>query len=315
MEVTESAEFHDRVEDIRRFNRLYTARIGALQKSHLGTGWSLTEARILHELWRQAAITARTLCNGLGLDQGYVSRILAGFEKKGLISRRTSNADGRVQSIALSKAGAEVYARLDAKAHAAVAALLKGKTENELRALAAAAGTFEHILGGQPQSGAAVVIRAPKPGDLGWVIHRHGVLICSEFGWDVRFEAKIAEILGGFGQHPGREQGWIAEREGEILGSVFVMPEGGQTARLRVLYVEPKARGLGLGRQLVDLAIAFARGTGYNKLVLWTHDFQKSARRIYEAAGFALTSSQRANNFGVDVVSETWELPLTRRST
>jgi len=312
-ELIESTEFHDRVEAIRRFNRLYTASIGVLQKSHLGSGWSLTEARILYELWQRPAVTARVLCGELGLDQGYVSRILARFEKQGLIARRRSGVDGRVQAIALTKTGAKVYAGLDAKAHGAVAAMLKDRPEEDQRTLAAAAQTIERVLKAAPASQTAVVIRAPRPGDLGWVIHRHGVLICQEFGWDMRFEAKVAEIIGGFGRHPGREQGWIAERDGEIVGSVFVMPDDDQTARLRLLYVEPKVRGLGLGRQLADIAIAFARGAGYGKLVLWTHDFQKSARRIYAAAGFTLISKEKASSFGVEVVSETWELTL--RST
>ena len=307
-------DFDGLVEAIRRFNRLYTARIGVLQKSHLGSGYALTDARILFELSQRPAMTATELCDGLGLDQGYVSRILARFEKQGLIARRARAADARVQAIALTKAGQKAYAVLDAKAHEAIAALLEGKPEPEQRALAGAARTFERILGDSARPAAPVIIRPPKPGDLGWVVHRHGVLIAAEFGWDMGFEAKIAEILGGFGRQPGREQGWIAERDGEILGSVFVMLDDEETARLRVLYVEPQARGLGLGRQLVDLCIAFARQAGYRKLVLWTHEFQKSARRIYQAAGFALVSSETHHSFGVEVVSETWELELTPRS-
>ena len=310
-----TANFDGRVEAIRRFNRLYTARIGVLQKSHLGSGYALAEARILFELSQRPAMTATELCDGLGLDQGYVSRILARFEKRGLIARRARAADARVQAIALTGAGQKTYAALDARAHAAIAGLLRDKPEPEQRELADAARTFERILGDGARPEAPVVIRPPKPGDLGWVVHRHGILICKEFGWDMGFEAKIAEILGGFGKHPGREQGWIAERDGQIMGSVFVMPDDGKTARLRVLYVEPKARGLGLGRQLVDLCVSFARAAGYEKLVLWTHEFQKSARRIYQAAGFALVSSDSAHHFGADVVSETWELGLTPRST
>jgi GNAT superfamily N-acetyltransferase len=155
-----------------------------------------------------------------------------------------------------------------------------------------------------------VVFRPPEPGDLGWIVHRHGTAIAKEFGWDIRFEAKIAEIVGQYGQNPGREQCWVAERDGEILGSVFVMPEDEETARLRVLYVESFARGLGLGKQLVDLCVSFAREAGYRRLVLWTHSFQKSARKIYEAAGFRLASEEPTHSFGVEVISETWELDL-----
>jgi GNAT superfamily N-acetyltransferase len=155
-----------------------------------------------------------------------------------------------------------------------------------------------------------VIFRPTRPGDLGWIVHRHGTVIAKEFGWDIRFEAKIAEIVGQYGQNPGREQCWIAERDGEILGSVFVMPEDEVTARLRVLYVESSARGLGLGRKLVDLCIAFAREAGYRKMVLWTHSNQKSARKIYQAAGFRLASEEATRSFGVEAVSETWELDL-----
>jgi len=305
-----NSEFHATVEAIRRFNRLYTRRIGVLQRDHLGSGWSLTEARILFELSQRSGMTASELCEDLGLDQGYVSRILSAFEKKGLIARRVSPEDGRAQVIALTAAGRKTYAALDRKAHAAIAALIQDTPEEGRRALAAAALTFERVLEARPGSGNPIVIRDPVPGDLGWVIHRHGVLICREFGWDIGFEAKVAEILGAFGSHPGRERGWIAERDGEILGSIFVMPDDEETARLRVLYVEPKARGTGLGRRLVDLCIAFAREAGYRRMVLWTHDFQKPARRIYQAAGFKLVASQPHRNFGVDVVSETWEMAL-----
>jgi GNAT superfamily N-acetyltransferase len=155
-----------------------------------------------------------------------------------------------------------------------------------------------------------VDIRPPKPGDIGWIIHRHGTVITAEFGWGAGFETCIAEILGQFGHHPGREAGFVAERDGEILGSVFVMPESEDVARLRVLYVEAAARGLGLGRRLVDLAIGFARDAGYRKLKLWTHEFQKPARTIYQAAGFRLANAEKTCSFGVDVVSETWELDL-----
>jgi GNAT superfamily N-acetyltransferase len=157
---------------------------------------------------------------------------------------------------------------------------------------------------------AAIVIRFPAPGDLGWIVHRHGTVIAAEFGWDSGFEACIAEILGQFGCHPGREAGFVAARDGEILGSIFVMPESEDVARLRVLYVEAAARGLGLGKQLVAQAVGFARGAGYKKAVLWTHEFQKPARKLYAAAGFRLATSEKTTSFGVPVVSETWELPL-----
>ena len=156
----------------------------------------------------------------------------------------------------------------------------------------------------------AIVIRSPAPGDLGWIVHRHGTVIAAEFGWNSGFEACIAEILGQFGRHPGREAGFVAERDGEILGSIFVLPETEDVARLRVLYVEAAARGLGLGKRLVEIGVVFARNAGYRKMRLWTHEFQKPARKIYQAAGFLLAESEKTNSFGVPVVSETWELAL-----
>jgi GNAT superfamily N-acetyltransferase len=156
-----------------------------------------------------------------------------------------------------------------------------------------------------------VVIRQPRPGDIGWIIHRHGAVIAKEFGWDMRFETTIAAILGAFGQNPGREEGWVAEQSGSILGSVFLMREDEATARLRVLYVEPAARGLGLGKRLVALAVAFARQAGYGKILLWTHEFQQPARKIYQGAGFRLVRQEKTASFGVAVISETWELCLT----
>jgi DNA-binding MarR family transcriptional regulator/GNAT superfamily N-acetyltransferase len=297
-----------RIDTIRRFNRLYTGKLGLLSKTHLGTAYSLIEARILYELAQVPFATARDLCGKLGLDQGYASRILAGFEKKGLISRRASKEDGRVQHIALTAAGRKTYALLDRRQRAAIAELLAGKSEDQQRRITAAAESLTVLLDGAPEG--PVVIRAPRPGDLGWIIHRHGTAIAAEFGWNAGFETCIAEILGQFGHHPGREAGFVAERDGAILGSVFVVPENGDVARLRVLYVEAAARGLGLGRRLVDLAIGFAREAGYRKLRLWTHEFQKPARKIYQAAGFRLAKAEKTQSFGTDVVSETWEMNL-----
>jgi len=314
VDAPESPAFQARVEALRRFNRLYTRRIGLLQSNHLDSGFSLTEARLLYELSQRVTITASTLCESLSLDQGYVSRILKRFQKQGLIQRRASPADGRVQSIGLTAKGKKLYAGLDAKAHASVAALLRGKPEGEQRLLAEAAGTLERLLGAGVPEAAPLLIRPPQPGDLGWIVHRHGAAIAKEFGWDTRFEAVIAEILGQYGRHPGREQGWVAERGGTILGSVFLMPEDESTARLRVLYVEPAARGLGLGKKLVDLCIAFARQAGYARIVLWTHEFQKAARNIYQGAGFRLVEQAESNSFGVPAVSETWELDLKPQS-
>jgi DNA-binding MarR family transcriptional regulator/RimJ/RimL family protein N-acetyltransferase len=306
--------FHRRVEAIRRFNRLYTSRIGLLQEGHLDSGHSLTEARILYELGQRPDMTAKELCGVLGLDQGYVSRILARFQKQELIGKRVSREDGRAQHIALTRSGQKSYATLDLRAHTAIAALLEGKPESAQRDIAEAAQTLERLLGEAPQKAAPLVIRPPQPGDLGWIVHRHGVMIAREYGWDMSFEALVAEIVGAFGASPDptRERCWIAERGGEILGSVFLAKDDDQTARLRLLYVEPAARGQGLGRRLVDLCVAFARDAGYRKLVLWTHEFQVTARNIYRAAGLRLVDREARHSFGKDVVSETWELNLAK---
>lgn len=306
-------DLSERVHTIRRFNRFYTQRIGLLQSRHLGTEFSLTEARILFELGQQPALTAKQLCDALGLDQGYVSRILSRFEKDGLISRQASKDDGRVQHIALTKAGRKVQTMLDTKASQAIAALLENKSENEQRELASAAQAFTHILGDEAQaSGHPVIIRQPEPGDLGWIVYRHGVLYASEYGWDASFEGLTAEIVAAFAKNTdkARERCWVAECDGHILGAVFLVRDDDETARLRLLYVEPEARGQGVGRKLVELCINFARGAGYRRIVLWTHDVLVAARQIYRAYGFELIENDAHRAFGKDVVSEVWKLEL-----
>ncbi|HEY0283064.1 MAG TPA: bifunctional helix-turn-helix transcriptional regulator/GNAT family N-acetyltransferase [Rhizomicrobium sp.] len=307
-------EFHEHIETIRRFNRLYTRRIGLLQKAHLGSPFSLTEARVLFELAHRASLTARDLCDLLALDQGYVSRILARFQKRGLISKRASAEDARAQCIALTASGRKSYAALDLRTRTAIAELLEGKPEAVQRDIAEAARTLERLLGEAPQKPAPLVIRPPKPGDLGWIVHRHGVLYAREYGWDASFEALVAEIVADFGKKAdaARERCWVAERDGEILGAVFLVKDDDQTARLRLLYVEPAARGQGLGRQLVELCVAFARDAGYWKIVLWTHDVLTAARKIYQKAGFRLVNRDAHRAFGKNVVSENWALDLAQ---
>jgi DNA-binding MarR family transcriptional regulator/GNAT superfamily N-acetyltransferase len=303
-------EFSERVEAIRRFNRLYTRRIGLLGEGHLDSPYSLTEARILYELAHKPAITARALCDALGLDQGYVSRILARFAKQGLVEKHLSPDDGRAQNLVLTKAGKKAFAALDMRAHAEIAALLRTKPETAQRRMVQSTRTLEGILD-EPQR-SSIFIRSPKAGDLGWIVYRHGVLYADEYGWGARFEALVAQIVADFGKNadPLRERCWVAERDGDIVGAVFLARDDDRTARLRLLYVEPEARGEGLGRRLVDLCIGFARDNGYRKLVLWTHDVLLSARKIYQAAGFRLIDSDSHRAFGKDVVSENWELDL-----
>lgn len=303
-------EFHDRVEAIRRFNRLYTRQIGLLGEGHLGSSYSLTEARILYELGQRPAITARELCGLLTLDQGYASRLLARFAKKGLITRRASAQDARAQEIALTKAGRKVFETLNQRSHATIAELLASKSEGAQHEIAEAARTLERHLGEQTQPPPPIVIRGPRPGDLGWIVHRQAILYSRDYGW--RIEGVIAEIVAAFekANDPVHERCWIAERDGEILGAVFVAKDDEATARLRLLYVEAEARGHGLGHQLVRLCVEFAREAGYRKMKLWTHTVLETARRIYRSQGFRLVETFTHGDFGKDVSSEHWELDL-----
>jgi DNA-binding MarR family transcriptional regulator/GNAT superfamily N-acetyltransferase len=301
-------EFHDRVEALRRFNRLYTRRIGLLGEGHLDSPYSLTEARLLFELGQQPSLTARALCDLLSLDQGYASRILARFAKKGLIVRRASPQDGRAQEIALSTTGRKVFETLNLRSHSAIAGLLAAKSEAAQHEIAEAARTLERHLGDRAEG--AIIIRGPRPGDLGWIVHRQAILYGREYGW--RIEGIIAEIVAAFekSHDPVHERCWIAERDGEILGAVFLAKDDEITGRLRLLYVEESARGQGLGRRLVELCVGFAREAGYRKVKLWTHTVLASARKIYQAEGFRLVRTFTHAEFGKEVSSEDWELDL-----
>ncbi|HEX7127706.1 MAG TPA: GNAT family N-acetyltransferase [Thermodesulfobacteriota bacterium] len=301
-----------RIDAVRRFNRFYTQTIGALHEGHLRSPFSLTQARVLYELAHRHEPTAAALAADLGLDAGYLSRILRGFERKGLIVRRPSQTDGRQSLISLTARGREAFAPLDAGAREEVGALLRRLTEAEQGRVVEAMQTIEGLLGPEPASRAPYVLRPHRPGDMGWVVQRHGALYAQEYGWDETFEALVAEIVAKFVRHsdPKRERCWIAEKDGENVGSVFVVQQSKTVAKLRLLLVEPKARGLGLGSRLVDECVRFARQVGYRKLTLWTNDVLHAARRIYERAGFRLVHRERHHSFGHDLVGETWDLAL-----
>jgi len=298
---------------VRRFNRFYTRRIDALARHHLATPFSLAESRVLYELAQRETAVARDLATELGLDQGYLSRVLARFEERGLIGRVRCDDDGRQSRIALTQAGRETFAELDRAAAEAVAAMLEPlAAADRVRAVAAMA-RLEALLGPPvPAAAAPFLIRPPRPGDLGFVVYRQAVLYTEEYGWDGRFEALVAEIAADFIRKakPPREQCWIAEREGEVVGSVMLVDAGEGTAKLRLLYVEPAARGLGIGRSLVAECITQARRCGYRRMVLWTNDVLVAARRIYEAAGFRLTGESRHSDFGPELVGQTFALDL-----
>jgi DNA-binding MarR family transcriptional regulator/GNAT superfamily N-acetyltransferase len=306
-------ELEDRVASVRRFSRFYTRRIGVLHEGLLGSPLSLAEGRVIWELAQRETATAAELAGELGLDAGYLSRILGGFERRGLIDRRPSQRDGRQSDVALTKDGRALYATIDRRSREEVAALLGQLDDADQARLVAGLETAEKLLGrGQKSSGPAYILRPHQPGDIGWMIHRHGVLYAEEYGLDMRFEALVARIAAEFIDNfdPARERCWIAERAGAVVGSVLLVKEGDEVAKLRLLYVEPWARGLGIGSRLVAECIRFARNRGYRKISLWTNDILVSARRIYQAAGFRLIGEEPHHSFGRDLVGQTWELPL-----
>lgn len=297
---------------VRRFNRFYTRQIGALGEGHLDTPFSLTEARVVYELAQRETATATELGQELGLDAGYLSRILRGFQERGLIDRRPSESDARQTRLSLTEAGRAAFAQLDAAARRDVGTMLDSLPGVEQDRLVRAMGTVERVLGAAPEPAEPYLLRPPRAGDLGWVVQAHGELYDREFGWDVRFEGLIADVIGGYVRNfdPARERCWIAERDGENVGSVFVMRGSDEVAKLRLLIVDPGARGLGIGARLVDECIRFSRDAGYRTLSLWTNSVLLSARRIYEARGFRLVHTEVHNSFGPDLTAETWELDL-----
>lgn len=304
------------VEAVRRFNRFFTRRIGVLREGLLHTTYSLTEARILLEVAHREASTATDLSRELGLDPGYLSRILSGLEQRGLIEKLPSESDGRKRIIALTPAGGEVFSLLEARSREEVGEMLGDLSQGGRRRLLDAMKTIEGVLGEDSAKGfkfsEPFFLRQHEPGDMGWVVHRHGVLYAGEYGWDERFEALVARIAADFidGYDPTKERCWIAEMNGERVGCVFVVKAGDTVAKLRLLLVEPQARGLGLGAQLVDECICFARSRGYEKLTLWTNSMLDAARHIYKQKGFELVEKEEHHSFGKDLVGQNWELTL-----
>jgi DNA-binding MarR family transcriptional regulator/predicted GNAT family acetyltransferase len=300
----------DRIAAVRRFSRHYTRVIGALQEGLLQSVFSLTEARVLYELAHQPGVTATALGRELGVDAGYLSRILAGFADHGLLERRADAADRRQSTLRLTAAGEAAFAPLNARSHAEVAALLAALPEPVQRELVTAMSRIETLLDGVAP--ASWRLRGPQAGDIGWVVERHGALYAAEYGFDARFEALVAQVAGAFlGQNnPARERCWIAERDGARLGSVFLVQADDELAKLRLLLVEPPARGRGIGKQLVAECISFARASGYKRITLWTNDVLVAARAIYQKAGFRLVASKAHSMFGPSIVGEDWELAL-----
>jgi DNA-binding MarR family transcriptional regulator/N-acetylglutamate synthase-like GNAT family acetyltransferase len=297
---------------VRRFNRFYTRHIGVLREGHLDSPFSLTEVRVLYEMAHRDGLTAAELARELGLDTGYLSRVLRGFEQRGLIERSRSATDARQSMLRLSEEGRAAFAGLDSRADAEIAALVDRVAQDDRRKLTDAMRTIERVLAPSTEGSRSFVIRTHQPGDIGWVVYRHGVLYAREYGWDERFEALVAQIVAEFVQSfdPRRERCWIAERDGERVGSVFLAKKTDTIAKLRLLLVEPKARGLGIGQRLVDECIRFARQAKYERITLWTNSVLHSARKIYEAAGFRLMSEEQHAMFGEPLTGQTWELEL-----
>ena len=300
------------VEAVRAFNRFYTRELGLLGDQHLGSALSLTETRVLFELAHERQVSPKDLAHVLALDRGYVTRLVQTLEKKGLVSRASSRNDARRVILTLTPAGRKTIARLERATRNRVARVLDTLDTGRQLRLIDAMRSIERLLMHQEPCPRPVVIREPHPGDIGQVIHRQAVLYAREYGWDWTYEGLVAKICGAFvGEFdPANEHCWIADRDGEVVGSVFLVRKSARVAQLRLLYVDPSARGMGLGRTLVDLCIAFARERGYRTMALWTNDVLVAARRIYEAVGFTLSAEERHRSFGKELVGQNWRLVL-----
>jgi DNA-binding MarR family transcriptional regulator/GNAT superfamily N-acetyltransferase len=308
-----ASETETRIATVRRFNRFYTRQIGLLEEGLLDSEFSLTQGRIIYEMAQRAQITAAALCKDLGLDAGYLSRILAGFQKAGLIERTKSPDDARQTLLSLTRKGRKVFEPLNARSSEQVATMMGKLAPARQADLVQAMRTIESLLSSESERPASYVLRQHRPGDMGWVVQRHGELYWQEYRYDERFEALVAAIVAEFIQKfdSGRDRCWIAERDGEKIGSVFLVKKSSSAAKLRLLLVEPSARGLGIGKRLVAECARFAREAGYGKIMLWTQSELTAARRIYETAGFELVGKEKHQSWSrKDLVAETWELKL-----
>lgn len=301
------------IQAVRRFNRFYTRQIGVLHEGLLKSPFSLAAVRVLYEIAHRRQPTATELCKQLGLDPGYLSRILRRLERRGLVRKSDSHADGRQSLLSLTARGRDTFATLDERQNEEVATTLRALSAGARTRMVGAMQVIETLLSPQPESRTPYILRSHQPGDMGWVVHRHGVLYAREYGYDEHFEALVAEIAAKFIQHfdAKRESCWIAERDGEIVGSVFLVKQSKTVAKLRLLLVEPSARGLGIGNRLVEECLRFAGQVGYKKIVLWTQSELPAARHIYRKAGFRLVQQKKHRSWGrEDLISEIWELTL-----
>ncbi len=302
------------ISTIRDFNRLYTRQLGLLNQGFLGSRLTLTEARVLYELATRSGVTASEIAGDLQLDVAYLSRILAKFRQRGWLSRKISEADGRRQHLQLTAAGRAAFRPLDDEAKGQIANIIAPMTSADRASLVAAIGEVRRAVS-PPASPAELMIRDLKVGDIGWITHRQALLYAEEYGWDVTYEGLVAKILSDFVARfdSRRDAAWIAECGGAVVGSIFLVRASPTVGQLRLLYVEPRTRGQGIGRRLVQACIDGARSRGYRKIRLWTNDVLVSARRIYEAAGFQLTGQESHESFGKKLMGQTWELDLKAR--
>ena len=308
-----SSDLDRHVDHVRAFNRFYTRQIGVLPESYLDSAFSLAETRVLYELAHRQRTTASELTRELDLDPGYLSRILRSFLDRGLVDRQTAEHDARQSWLQLTPAGQAAFEPLDRGAREQIGSLLRRLEPTRQAELVGAMRTIQRLLA-EPDAAARepYVIRNHRPGDMGWVVHRHGVLYAREYGFDETFEALVASIVSRFIDRfdARRERCWIAERDGQVLGSVFLVKAGPTTAQLRLFLVEPEARGLGIGSKLIDELLQFARAVGYRRIRLWTQNILLAARHIYARAGFRIIHSEPHHHYGQQLVAETWELRL-----
>lgn len=301
-----------RIGAIRRFNRFYTRQIGVLRKTYLDSPYSLGEMRVLYEIAHGNDVTASDIGRALDLDAGYLSRLLRNFEKRGLIARKASAKDARQSHLALTARGKKAFAPAEQRSQCDVAAMLGKLKPDQQAQLIASMQTIETLLGDAPPAKPSYTLREPQHGDFGWIVARHAELYAQEYGWTEPFEGLCAQIVADFVNNydAERERCWIAEMNGENVGCVMLAKDSDEVARIRLLLVDPKARGLGLGMRLTDECVKFARERGYQKITLWTHSILAAARHCYQKAGFTLTSSEPRHSWGTDVVAEYWDLDL-----
>ena len=297
---------------IRGFSRFYTSKLGIIEPKLLDSPWTLQEARIIYEVAARGSCTATDLVRVLGLDAGFLSRTLQALQRRQIVARKPSKADRRITELALTAKGRAAFAELDNRSRSVVAALLEKMDDGDRAAVVDAMAVIKHTLGPQAEKPRGFQLRSHRPGDIGWVVSRHGTIYAQEYGWDISFEALVAEITAQFikSYDPSREHCWIAEVDGEPVGSIFLVNGSDEVAKLRLLIVDKKARGLGVGRALTEQCIRFARDAGYTSITLWTQSILVAARKIYQDAGFVLVATEPHRSFGQSLIGETWELQL-----